>query len=132
MTFPFTKVARKKPEEIGQVVGEYLVNKAPEAVGYNTVKGFLNLELADGAWGDMLNEIIGHEQFGTHTATIVAKTECVPAPRNPLRTKPSTALLTFLQPVKHSPDKAADPFDKRQYNPLLQKIIISQWHCLIP
>ncbi|MCR5889125.1 arginine--tRNA ligase [Hymenobacter sp. J193] len=50
VTFPFTKLLGKGPEQIGQAVGEWLVANTPQVQGYNVVKGFLNLEVADAEW----------------------------------------------------------------------------------
>ncbi|RSK31826.1 arginine--tRNA ligase [Hymenobacter metallilatus] len=50
VTFPFTKTLGKGPEQIGQAVGEWLVANSPLVAGYNVVKGFLNLEIADAEW----------------------------------------------------------------------------------
>ncbi len=50
VTFPFAKAAGKAPEALGQALGEYLRANCPAVSGYNVVKGFLNLEIADGEW----------------------------------------------------------------------------------
>ncbi|WP_375434188.1 arginine--tRNA ligase [uncultured Hymenobacter sp.] len=50
VTFPFTKTLGKGPEQIGQAVGEWLVANEPAVKGFNVVKGFLNLEIADAQW----------------------------------------------------------------------------------
>ncbi|MDF7812335.1 arginine--tRNA ligase [Hymenobacter sp. YC55] len=50
VTFPFTKSLGKGPEQIGQAVGEWLVANEPAVKGFNVVKGFLNLEIADAQW----------------------------------------------------------------------------------
>ncbi|HOY94334.1 MAG TPA: arginine--tRNA ligase, partial [Catalimonadaceae bacterium] len=48
--FPFTKLLGKGPEQIGQMIGEYLTSHGREVVGFNVVKGFLNLNIADRVW----------------------------------------------------------------------------------
>ena len=50
VTFPLTKVLGKSPEQIGQALGEWLQTNEPRVRGYNVVKGFLNLEVADAEW----------------------------------------------------------------------------------
>ena len=50
VTFPFTKQLGKSPEQIGQAVGEWLRANEPAVAGFNVVKGFLNLEIADAEW----------------------------------------------------------------------------------
>ena len=42
VTFPFTKISGKKPEEIGVELGDFLVDRIPHVSGYNIVKGILN------------------------------------------------------------------------------------------
>ena len=48
--FPFTKIMGKGPEQIGQLLGDYLLEHSPEIEKFNVVKGFLNLSLQDRAW----------------------------------------------------------------------------------
>jgi arginyl-tRNA synthetase len=50
VTFPLTKSLGKGPEQIGQALGEWLKTNEPRVRGYNVVKGFLNLEIADAEW----------------------------------------------------------------------------------
>ncbi|MCA8831185.1 arginine--tRNA ligase [Hymenobacter pini] len=57
VTFPFTKTLGKGPEQIGQALGEWLVANAPLVTGYNVVKGFLNLEIADSAWLGLFEQL---------------------------------------------------------------------------
>ena len=52
VTFPFTKFSRKSPEQTGAEIGEFLKNEAKEIAGFNVIKGFLNISLADGYWLD--------------------------------------------------------------------------------
>ncbi|MBD2716542.1 arginine--tRNA ligase [Microvirga sp. STR05] len=57
VTFPFTKALGKGPEQIGQAVGEWLVANEPMVSGYNVVKGFLNLEIADAEWVKVFEQL---------------------------------------------------------------------------
>jgi len=50
VTFPFTKVSRKSPEQTGNEIGEFLKNEVPEISAFNVIKGFLNISLADSFW----------------------------------------------------------------------------------
>jgi len=50
VTFPLTKALGKGPEQIGKALGEWLKANEPRVSGYNVVKGFLNLEIADAEW----------------------------------------------------------------------------------
>ena len=45
--FPLLKLIKAKPEEIGERIGAYLKAQVPEIIGYNVVKGFLNIAIAD-------------------------------------------------------------------------------------
>lgn len=59
VTFPFTRFSRKSPEQTGTEIGEFLKNEAKEIAGFNVIKGFLNISLADGYWLDKFyNEIL--------------------------------------------------------------------------
>ena len=64
VVFPFTRVAKKKPEQIGEEVGAYLTTNVPQVSGYNVIKGFLNLSVAESYWRDLLLDIYTDEQYG--------------------------------------------------------------------
>ena len=50
VTFPLTKALGQGPEPIGRALGEWLQAHEPRVSGFNVVKGFLNLEIADAEW----------------------------------------------------------------------------------
>ncbi len=52
VVFPFTKVLKKSPEAIADELGKQLVEDASFLNGYNVIKGFLNLVVADAYWFD--------------------------------------------------------------------------------
>jgi arginyl-tRNA synthetase len=54
VTFPLTRVARKKPDEIASDLGAYLKEHLPEVSDFNVIKGFLNLVIAPTYWRDFL------------------------------------------------------------------------------
>lgn len=54
VVFPFTKKARKKPEQIGQEIGEMLQKQLEHIESFNVVKGFLNLKFTDAYWFNRL------------------------------------------------------------------------------
>ena len=54
VTFPFTRFSRKSPEQTGNEIGAYLQNELKEIAGYNVIKGFLNISLADNYWINQL------------------------------------------------------------------------------
>jgi arginyl-tRNA synthetase len=64
VTFPFTRLAKKKPEEIGEELGQKLTEQVNEIAGYNVIKGFLNLEIDDSYWSNFLKEISQASDYG--------------------------------------------------------------------
>ena len=64
VVFPYAKVARKKPEQIGEEMGAQLVEQVAEISDYNVIKGFLNLSISDDFWVQFLDRIAGQEDFG--------------------------------------------------------------------
>ena len=69
VVFPFTKAAKKSPEQTAQEIGEYLQTNCSAVEKFNVVKGFLNLSIGDGAWLELLKVIDADEHFGTKQAT---------------------------------------------------------------
>lgn len=62
VVFPFTKTARKKPEQIGEELGAELAKDLDAVESYNVVKGFLNLKLTDAFWFERVqNRHLGKE-----------------------------------------------------------------------
>ncbi len=64
VVFPYLKSSRKGPEQTGTEMGKYLVEKVNEISGYNVVKGFLNLHIADSFWLHQLQQIVSAENYG--------------------------------------------------------------------
>ena len=62
--FPYLKITRKSPEESGKLLGEKLKNDSLLVKDYNVVKGFLNIEIADSAWINVLNSLNANPGFG--------------------------------------------------------------------
>ncbi len=69
VTFPLLKTSHKKPEDTAQDLGEYLKKNCKAVADFNVVKGFLNLVIAQSAWGGLLNDINGDEKFGEKRVT---------------------------------------------------------------
>lgn len=70
-TFAYTKntnlpagKAGKKPEEIGNEIGNYLVNNNSDISAFNIVKGFLNISFSDSYWCNYLNQVILEKYTG--------------------------------------------------------------------
>lgn len=66
VVFPFTKAAKKKPDVIGEELGNYLTQNIGQLVRFNVIKGFLNLVVSDDYWADFLQDIAQQEQYGQH------------------------------------------------------------------
>ena len=52
VVFPFLKISKKKPEDTANEIGNYLKSNLKEIAGFNVVKGFLNMVIADTFWMD--------------------------------------------------------------------------------
>jgi arginyl-tRNA synthetase len=63
VTFPYTKVSRKGPEQTGAEIGEHLKATLTEIDSYNVVKGFLNISIADSYWLNQLRTDILSDDF---------------------------------------------------------------------
>lgn len=68
VTFPFTRLAKKKPDEIAQELGEYMVANVADLSKFNVVKGFLNFSVSDSFWQKFLLETADNQSFGTQPA----------------------------------------------------------------
>lgn len=66
VTFAFTRHVKKKPEDIGQELGQFVVDHNPFVDGFNVIKGFLNLEVNVQYWLTFLQEAYANDQFGLH------------------------------------------------------------------
>lgn len=65
LVFPFVRASRKSPEDTAREIGEALVARIPDVVsGYNVVKGFLNIELAQGVFLDEFAQAYREDRFG--------------------------------------------------------------------
>lgn len=64
VVFPFVKIAKKAPDATATEIGEYVARTVPEVKGFNIVKGFLNLEIADEYWKQFLADAVGNPSYG--------------------------------------------------------------------
>lgn len=64
VVFPFVRLAKKSPEQTAQVVGNWLVLNVEEIVGFNVVKGFLNLMIDHSYWLNFLSEGLSQDKYG--------------------------------------------------------------------
>ena len=69
VVFPFVKIARKSPEQVGEEIGKELVEHSGIVSAYNVVKGFLNLSVSDSAWRELLAAIDADDHYGEKKAT---------------------------------------------------------------
>jgi arginyl-tRNA synthetase len=64
VVFPLAGMLRQNPMKIGEELGEYITAKCDIVVGYNLVKGFLNLSIDNSYWMAFFNDVYGNERFG--------------------------------------------------------------------
>jgi len=62
--FPFLKLIKGNPSEIGNKVGQYLSDNIPEVQKFNVVAGFLNIVIANQCYIDFFNTIKNIDNFG--------------------------------------------------------------------
>ncbi|KEQ28305.1 arginyl-tRNA synthetase [Pedobacter antarcticus 4BY] len=65
VVFPVVRFSKKSPEVTATELGEYLQANVDEITGFNVVKGFLNLSVANAHWVDLFNTTILRPDFGT-------------------------------------------------------------------
>jgi len=66
--FPLLKVIKSNPAELGNKIGNYLVENVTEVARFNVVSGFLNIVIADSYYLNFFNEIKDNTKFGYVTA----------------------------------------------------------------
>jgi len=67
--FSFVKQLKKSPEQLGQEIGEALVQRHPGLFSaHNVIKGFLNLTITDAYWLEVLNQEYKNSDFGKKPA----------------------------------------------------------------
>ncbi len=62
--FPLLKVIKSNPVELGNKIGNYLVENIAEVSRFNVVSGFLNIVISDGYYLNFFNEIKDDSKFG--------------------------------------------------------------------
>lgn len=63
--FPFVKSLKKSPEVLGKDLGEIMLDRSSGLFsGFNVIKGFLNLTIADHYWKSFLHEHYQNRHFG--------------------------------------------------------------------
>lgn len=77
VVFPWVKQARCKPEVLAEALGARIVKRRDLVRGYNVVKGFLNLSVADQLWLQALGSIPLDGSFGRRAAGASGRTVVV-------------------------------------------------------
>ena len=62
--FPLLKVIKSNPIELGNKIGNYLVENVTEVSRFNVVSGFLNIVISDDYYLNFFNEIRNNAKFG--------------------------------------------------------------------
>ncbi len=68
VTFAYVKQARKKPEELGQELGNAVMAACKHVQSFNVIKGFLNFVIKDEYWIAFLQEMLPNQRYGLHDA----------------------------------------------------------------
>ena len=64
VTFPMLRLVKMNPEELGKKLGHYLVKNSEQVIGFNVLKGFLNLILSDAYYLDVFKTIQSNPNYG--------------------------------------------------------------------
>jgi arginyl-tRNA synthetase len=64
VVFPLLRMSKKKPEETAEELGKEISNNLNVIVGFNVVKGFLNLSVSDEFWFNHFSENRTNSSFG--------------------------------------------------------------------
>jgi arginyl-tRNA synthetase len=66
VTFSYTKITKKSPEEVGGLLGDFLTQNVSLLSGFNVVKGFLNLVVSENAWLEIFKSKILSPDFAVY------------------------------------------------------------------
>ena len=64
VVFPWVKVARKSPDALGAEIGQQLLENLDCIQDFNVVKGYLNLQIKESFWIDLLEQESDNEGYG--------------------------------------------------------------------
>ena len=64
VTFPMLRLVKMNPEELGKKLGHYLVQNSEQVIGFNVLKGFLNLILSDAYYLGVFKTIQSNPNYG--------------------------------------------------------------------
>ena len=64
VVFPMLRVVKGNPVQIGEQIGQYLVEHVEDVKAFNVVKGFLNIEISDAYYINFFNTIKTKDTYG--------------------------------------------------------------------
>ncbi|MFZ9028111.1 MAG: arginine--tRNA ligase [Crocinitomicaceae bacterium] len=64
VTFPFVKILKKSPQDVGETIGSFLIKKIDSLSEYNVIGGFLNFIISDDHWVNVLNDLDKDPNYG--------------------------------------------------------------------
>ncbi|HPE82168.1 MAG TPA: arginine--tRNA ligase, partial [Aequorivita sp.] len=64
VVFPMLRVVKGNPVQIGEAIGNYLVQHVSEIEKFNVVQGFLNIVLSDSYYLSFFNSVTDFSSFG--------------------------------------------------------------------
>lgn len=64
VVFPMLRVVKGNPVQIGESLGQYLVDNVSEVDAFNVVKGFLNVVISERYYLDVFNKVRSQDKFG--------------------------------------------------------------------
>ena len=85
VVFPLVRIAKSKPEQVAETLGNLLVEKVPEIEKFNVVKGFLNISLTSSFW---LNWLANLESIETRLPKTESRGELMVEYSSPNTNKP--------------------------------------------
>ncbi|PWK18256.1 arginine--tRNA ligase [Xanthomarina spongicola] len=62
--FPMLRVVKGNPVQIGETIGQYLVEHVEDVVGFNVIKGFLNVEIGNEYYLNFFNKVVSNNTYG--------------------------------------------------------------------
>ncbi len=69
VVFPMLRVVKGNPVQIGETIGNYLIEHVTEVADFNVVKGFLNLVLSDSYFLNFFTNVPDFSEFGRQKST---------------------------------------------------------------
>ena len=64
VVFPMLRVVKGNPVQIGEAIGNYLVETVEDVLAFNVVKGFLNIEIDESYYIHFFNTLKDNEKYG--------------------------------------------------------------------